>query len=158
MRTVSISLLEKYQLDWKSISLNGFNAEVFHIARNAHGGTLQVRIAQVSGFRDSLFGAHNKPPTHWTVCIFIRTDVKHNDTIHRRFISNHALRRLAYRLQSLQDRLYPNFKVDDKLVPEIKRILIEKNVCTEPLILRVLKGSIESEALFGEIIRHPDLS
>jgi hypothetical protein len=137
-------LLNKYEVMWANITEISFVAIINHVAKNSHGGSLSIQVGLLIGFIEY-------HPSGWTVKIITRSDIKYNEVKNRTFVFGKTVfkHKLQYYIEKIQDVLFQNFRIDPNLEESIRKLLIDKKICTDPSSLSTIEENIKSFHFYG---------
>lgn len=131
-------------------------AEVCHVHRNAVGGELVTPVGRLSAFIYSGEEAEDLFNRHWSIHLFIRSDVRYQAQLKRTDVvanpEGQAGPRsaLLHHLRTLRDSNLPF--VHPELPHALAVALIKARLCPEPASLHVHVAQEESFIHFGNVV------
>jgi hypothetical protein len=144
-------LINKYSIVWIEITDKLFFAEIRHVEKNEFCGSLTTPVGIVIGFVQN-------NPSRWEIKIVLRNDLKYSQTNNKTFVLSKTAfnNKLLYYIEKAKDVLFPNFRVDKNLEEEIRKLILTKNLCSEPYSISTSEEKQKSFHFYGSII-HDDI-
>ena len=141
-----VILNNNYRLVWKESNDKVFVAELRHFIENEFGGRVETPIGILVGFIEDR-------PKFWRVKLIVRSDMTYSQMKNKVFVLTKSAYKykMIYYWDKLVDVIMPNFRIDKKLQEEIKKHLLNNNICFEPMSFQISEETSKAFEFVGEI-------